>query len=248
MSAKNRDRRAERRIKSEWLSRLVSGGLFLGLTGFILLWPLSSPAFEMWVHEGGIVETLSAATWIVAAIACFTAGLSPRPERADWFLGGAILLLFAARELDIHKRLTDWNVAHLINYWNPQIPVTERLVIMAFFVLPACAVITVFVLRMWRRFWQAFRAESAWSWDVVAWGVILVTAIVLDKFYKLVAALGVTAIVLDKFYKLVAALGLNVSPTAIPRVLEESLELVFAVYVLLVLFPAWRRAISQKDQ
>lgn len=231
MSAKNRDRRAERRIKSEWLSRLVSGGLFLGLTGFILLWPLSSPAFEMWVHEGGIVETLSAATWIVAAIACFTAGLSPRPERADWFLGGAILLLFAAWELDIHKRLTDWNVAHLTNYWNPQIPVTERLAIMAFFVLPACAVITVFILRMWRRFWQAFRAESAWSWDVVAWGVILVTANVLDKFHKLVAALG-----------------LNVSPTAIPRVLEESLELVFAVYVLLVLFPAWRRAISQKDQ
>lgn len=231
MSATNRDREEACRIQSEWFPRLVSGGLFLGLTGFILLWPLSSPAFEMWVHEGGIVETLSAATWIVGAIACFTAGFSSRPERADWCLGGAILLLFAARELDGQKWLTDWSVGRLANYWNPQIPVTERLIVIAVFVLPACAVIAVFVLRMWRRFWQAFRAEPAWSWDVVAWGVILVTAAVLDKFYKLVAALD-----------------LDVPPMAIPIVLEESLELVFAVYVLLVLFSPWRRAVSQKNQ
>ena len=80
------------------LSIVVASGLSLGI---LIFWGVDPKTGAWLVTEGGPVEIVSVALWLLAAAACFTAVFLGSFARLEWFLGGMVTLLFAARELDV---------------------------------------------------------------------------------------------------------------------------------------------------
>jgi len=203
--------------------------VFFGVSIGVLIWdPKPWELQSIMIREGGIVESLSAALWLIAAAACLLAAIYDKGARIDLLLGAFILTLFGARELDLQVRLFDWNLERIDNYWNPSRPMHERLLVLGFFVLPSILVIAVFITRQWNRFWTRWREGVGWPREVVTWLVMLVVAIGFDKSPIFMSAIGVPA-----------------SSHYIAGVMEECFELAFAFYTLLVLWPLWRRALGR---
>ena len=206
--------------------------VFFGVSIGVLIWyPKRCVLQSIMIREGGVVESLSAAFWLVAAAACLLAAIYDRGARIDWLLGAFILTLFGARELDVHLRLTGWNAMRFDNYWKPLRPMHERLLALGLLLLPSILMIGVFVTRQWNRFWTRWREGVGWPREVVTWLVMLAVAIGFDKF--------------DTSESFMSAIGVSASSYYIAEVMEECLELAFAFYTLLVLWPLWRRAFGR---
>ena len=225
MSPRRREVRPGDDTSGERWPRAIAAVSFLAVTAVVFLWIRVFGHTAIWVGEGGIVETLSAVFWGLAAATCFAISVRVRSLRLEWALGGAVLAILCARELDIQKSLADWNAANPSNYLDPELPLSERFAIAALFVAPSLAVLLAFVWRMWRRFLDAWRAGRAWPRDFVIWGLMLAVSSRLDKLHKLKETLDLGPAVLEA--------GL---------VLEECLEMTLALYVLLVVGTAGHRA------
>ncbi len=209
------------------LARVLCAGGFIALSGAILAWAPDAGSVLHIVRESGPIEVGSAVLWIGAAILSLAAALRDRVHRTDWALGAVILGLCAIRELEVQKWFTEWNLNNVESYWDPGIPLRERAAALLLLIVPGGAVLLAFLVRMARRFPAAWRRGAAWTRDVLAWGAMLVVAAVLDKAHHFTPGLGI-----DPAYHYLFVL------------LEETLELTLAVYVALVLVPAWRAAFA----
>lgn len=163
--------------------------LFSLLAGVFFL-PIDAQQLERWVvNEGGPVQQLSVAVWWLTALVCFLTAVRVSTvsgtNSIDWLLGAAILLLFGARELDLNvwlSRQLTWNIEKLSNYWNNVIPLVERLMVLGLLIVPSLSIITIFAYRMWGRFRKAWRDGVPWAREFLLWAIMLVGAILLDKW------------------------------------------------------------------
>lgn len=208
--------------------RLAAATVVIATTAVVLIWQPDPSAAAMWIGENGVIESISALSWIVAVLVCLAGGFTDRSARVEWLLGAGVLGLAALREFDIQKRLTDWNVGHLPNYTSAEIPLTERAVVLAFFVVPSALIVSALIYRMAGRFLAAWKSPAHWPRDVVIWIAMIVISAPLDKFHKLKPLLGIES-----------------SSRLISTTMEESLELSLGIYVVLVLWSAWRAAIAR---
>jgi len=207
------------------VARFGSLAVLVGSVLSFLMWRHDPGVVAAFTHEEGLVERISAATWFMAAAWSAVVAIRATERRLEWFLGALLLALLGSRELDIHAWLTGWSLDDFTKYWDPRIPLRQRLMVVGLFLVPAMAALVVFGLRMGKIFWPAFRSGAGWTRDALLW---------------LVAA-GLT-VVLDKARQAWPLLGLGPRPTAI-KVLEESLELALGVYTILLLWPLWRQVL-----
>ncbi len=196
---------------------LVSGGLILT---HALLGTDLSPV----ISEDGIIEMLSVVLWLIVFAGCLIMAISNSGNRINWLLGGVIVLLFAMRELDAQKWLIGWNIGKPASYWDAGIPLNQRILIAMFVVLPAMIAILLFIYRMWSQYIQTWSYRVAWKHDLVYWLIMLIVSTRLDKFHHYMPALG-----LDPRYHYIFL------------VMEEVLEMILALYVLLMLLSLWFR-------
>ncbi|MEM7226064.1 MAG: hypothetical protein AAF495_24005 [Pseudomonadota bacterium] len=204
--------------------RMTAGLAFLGVSALVLIQVTNFGRADLWIGEGGIVETLSFGLWAISALVCLMAAVRAKRARLAWLLGGLVVAILCARELDIQKAFFDWNAGKPANYLDSEIPFGERALVFAVFVAPALCVLGGFALVMARRFLAAWRAGEIWPRDFVIWLALIVPITLLDKFHKYAGGLGVAE---SHFW--------------IATTLEECLELSLALYVLLVILRAWRR-------
>lgn len=163
--------------------------LFSLLAGVFFL-PIDALQLERWVeNEDGPVQQLSAAAWWITALICFLTAVRvstiSRAASIDWLLGAAILMLFGARELDLNVWLSqqvNWNIEKLYNYGKDGIPLNERLNVVGLLIVPSLCIITIFAYRMWGRFRKAWQDGVSWARDFLLWAIVLVGAILLDKW------------------------------------------------------------------
>jgi len=210
----------------------ITGAVLVSLLAGVVFLPFDAQNLEQWViDEDSPVQQLSAAAWWIATLGCLLTAVRvrsvSRTSSIDWLLGAAILMLFGARELDLHVWLSqqfNWNIEKLYNYWKNVIPLMERFLVLGLLIVPSLSIIAIFAYRMWGRFRQAWRDGVPWARDFLLWAIMLVGVILLDKWDPL----------LDLSYR--------------DRVyaVEEILELLLALFTILVLYPLWQLTLSAK--
>ncbi len=186
---------------------------------------------EVVASENGPVERISAAVWFMAFTWSFMAGWCDRVFRIEWLLISPIFLLFGLRELDAHVWATGWNLDKFANYWNPQFPLTEKIVVLTLMVLPCVGVGVLLCIRFWSAIGPAWRRGSLWLGHVIFVGILLAICLALDKIGA---------------YTL-PYLGIGTSGQVFFMMIEEFLEMVLAVFAFVSIWPYLQEAFNGID-
>lgn len=175
------------------------------------------------IAEGGIAELLAAGCWFASGVGCLITAFRFRARRYDYLLLAYFTLALGARELDVHKNITEWNSTKLLNYFKPFIPLEERIAVFLLLVLPPLLTVPLAIRRWTPRIRRAWHSGESWPRDLLVWFVTLVVIVQADKLHLIAQAFGIT---IDDKYPF--------------RVIEETLEAAFALFTFLVLLPRWR--------
>ena len=186
---------------------------------------------EVIASENGPVERISAAVWFMAFTWSFMSGLYGRVFRIEWLLVSTIFLLFGLRELDAHVWATGWNLDKLANYWNPQFPLTERILVLTLMIVPCVGVGSLLCIRVWPALWPAWRNGSPWLGHLIFVVTLLVLCLSLDKIVA---------------YAL-PYLGIGASGHVFFMMIEEFLEMVLAVFAFVSIWPYLQGAFDGID-
>ena len=140
-------------------------GLYLGpeVSDFLLM-------------EGGVIETLSAAGYLVCALGIIIKGRSTYIKTHYYFL--FLLLLFCARELDFQKRFTTLSVTKISCFTSPSVPMYEKVICVFVFFFIAYIVYCIIFFHF-KTFIDGIKKR-----DVVSIGVLMVfLCLVLSKSF-----------------------------------------------------------------
>ncbi len=191
--------------------------------GIVLVkWGTGLPGWQdVIASENGPVERMSAAIWFMGFIWCLGAAFSQRNRAIEWLGFAMFLLLFGLRELDAHVWATGWNLDKVANFWNPHYPLLERLLVLGFLIFPCLIVGLMLCSRFWKVAGRAWREGEAWLSHLILSLGLLVLCVSLDK----VGPYGLLFIEISDSGKVFL------------MILEESLELILAVFALVSLWP-----------
>ena len=201
---------------------------FIHATGFCVVvivlvkWGTGLPIWQdVIAAEHGPVERMSAAIWFAGFVWTFMAAWYDRCFRVEWLLVSIFQLLLGLRELDAHRWATGWNLDKLANYWNPEFPLTDKLIVLGCMVVPCLMVGIILCRRLWQTVGPAWRAREFWLNHLAVTVIILLVCLGLDK---IVAYLD-------------PVLGLSDSGQVTLMLLEEFLEMDLAVFAFVSLWP-----------
>ena len=82
--------------------------------------------YPLWIKEGGVIETLSVVGYIIAGIVMIVKGGSNYIIKYHYFF--ILVLFFAMRELDFHKKFTTMGMFKSKFYLSSSVPVIEKLI------------------------------------------------------------------------------------------------------------------------
>jgi len=208
---------------------LIQAIIFCTSVIVLAKWGTGLPEWrEVIASENAPVERMSAAVWFMGFTWCLAAANAQRTRAVEWFSVAIFLLLFGLRELDAHIWSTGWNLDKLANYWNPQFPLHERLLVIGLLVLPCMIVGGVLCLRLWKTIGQAWYAGESWLRYLILGVAILVLCLSLDK-------VGSYAL---------PFLGISDVGQVFVMVIEEFLEFMLAVFAMTVLWPYLQEALN----
>ena len=149
------------------------------------LWTLPFERAKAITAEGGPIEVASVLGWVLAALV------------AAWRLRGApriaaalLLLILAARELDLDKRAFTQGLFKSRQYFGGDVPAGE--IALSVLVLVAIvAVVAVLVRHGARPFADGLRARRTWPWALVLAIAVALVAKALDGIARKAAGLGI---------------------------------------------------------
>ncbi len=193
-----------------------------GICGLALVLP--EPLSAAFLEEGGPVETMSAAGFVVCVVALFREGSGPFLRRHYYLV--AILVAMALRELDFHSDYTTMSITRARFYLSPAVPLGEKLgAVAAVGFLAWCG------LLMLRRFGRDFVAGIR-RLDSVALAVALA------------AGSAILAKSLDGLPRKLSGFGIDLAADAqrMALALEEVVELGIPAFLLIAIFSYFLRA------
>lgn len=155
------------------------------LAAFLASLPMDEASRALYLKEGGVIETVSAVSYLVcAAYMLMWAG------RARAWPYIVLMVLFAMREADFDKRFTAVGVLKSKFLFSPLVPVHHKVMGAAVILLTLYVLYTV-VRRDGRWFLQALRARwiDAWGWAVAM--VLIVVSKGLDGLDRKLAGFGI---------------------------------------------------------
>jgi hypothetical protein len=217
----------ERLARPFW-ENLVGALVFCVMMVVLAIWSTNLPNWQnVIVSENGPVERMSAGVWFMAMVWCLAAGWRYSPHRIEWLGLTTLFLLFGLRELDAQVWATGWNLEKLANYWNPVVPLWERLLVVGFMIIPALAVGVVLCSRIWTQLGEAWNRGAPWIGQMMVGGILLGFCLLFDK--------------VGAYY--LPFLGLE-GAQLLFMVMEEFGEYVLGVYTVSVLWPYWQETFS----
>ena len=210
-------------------SPLLSSSLFCGALVILAKGTLSNLD---WIgvicSENGPVERMSAGLWFMVFCWCMAVAWNPGMYRKVWLALGGMFLLLGLRELDAQRWITGWNLDKLTNFFNPQYPLWERVIVVSLMVLPAVAFMSYLLHAGWMSFRKVETWRIPWLGQLLAGGFLLLSSVFLDKV---------------ETYDL-PGFGLEEGQFILMGI-EELIEFVLAVYVVSVLWPYWRKTMTE---
>ena len=208
---------------------LIQAIIFCTSVIVLTKWGTGHPEWrEVIASENGPVERMSAAVWFMGFTWCLAAACGQRARAVEWLSVAMFLLLFGLRELDAHIWSTGWNLDKFSNYWNAHYPLSERISVLAFIVVPCLAVGGMLCLRLLPAIGPAWRSGELWLSHLVVGLTLLGVCLTLDK---------VGAYVLP-------SLGIIDVGQLFVMVIEEFLEFMLAVFTMQVLWPYLQKALN----
>ena len=212
-----------------WLRLLVQAMVFGGTVVVLAKWATGLPEWrDVISSENGPVERMSAAIWFMGFVWCLAAAYLQRTRAVEWLSVAMLLLLFGLRELDAHMWSTGWNLDKLANYWNPRLPLSERLLVLGMMVVPCMVVGLMLCLRFWKTIGQAWRTGESWLSHLMLGVGLLILCLTLDK-------VGSYAL---------PFLRISDVGQVFVMVIEEFLEFMLAVFTMTALWPYLQEAIN----
>ena len=212
-----------------WFKPLIQAFIFCSVVIVLAKWGTGLPEWrEVIASENGPVERMSAAVWFMGFVWSLVAAYVQRARAVEWLSAAMFLLLFGLRELDAHIWSTGWNLDKLANYWNTQYPLSERILVLAFMVLPCLAVGGMLCGRLWQSIGPAWRAGESWLSHLAVAVALLVVCVTLDKVGS---------------YALPFLGMINVGQVFV-MVIEEFLEFMLAVFTMTVLWAYLQEALN----
>ncbi len=217
----------ERLARPFW-GNLVGALVFCVMMVVLAIWSTNLPNWQdVMVSENGLVERMSAGVWFMAMVWCLAAEWRNSFHRIEWLGLTTLFLLFGLRELDAQVWATGWNLEKLANYWNPRVPLWERLLVIGFMIIPTMAVGAVLCSRIWARLGEAWHSRAPWIAQMTVAGILLGFCLLFDK--------------VGAYYLLF--LGLE-GAQLLFMVMEEFGVYVLGVYTVSVLWPYWQEAFA----
>jgi hypothetical protein len=230
INARSMDRKGLRLLESGG-KILLSAIVFC--TGMTLLakWTLSDLSWaEVICSENGPLERMSAGLWFMVFCWCVAVSWGQTLYRKEWLALSTLFLLFGLRELDAQRWVTGWNLDKLVNYWNPEFPLWEKLLVTGLMLIPLLAVGAFLLHRIWACMAQTTTGRAPWMGKTLLGVLLLLVCLLLDKGLYVLIFLGIE----DKKLWIMG--------------LEELSEFLLAAYVVAVLWPYWLQALFEMER
>lgn len=172
-----------------------------------------------YISEGGPVQILSAASYVVVIVTLLRE-MTWKQVTDNWPLL-VVPLAMCLREMDFHAHFTTYSITKTTLYVSPDVPLLEKLFGAAVFLLLGVTGV-VLLQKYWRSFLHGLRRLQP-----VALAIVMA------------AACAVVSKVLDGASSNLAVLGIRVDPTFFSVVAEEVLELGIPVFLSIAAFAAF---------
>ena len=154
-----------------------AGGVIFGLVVGVV--PLEMG--RQLIADDGAVQLATFATLVAAAILAITRALKDPDQRIAMSQISYLLLLYAAREADLHR--SEWLPEHFSStrfYLSADVGLGQKLVFGLFLI--SVAIVVVLVLRrVISQVGPAFRARQSWVLWSVLWAIVFVASQVSDQ-------------------------------------------------------------------
>jgi len=98
--------------------------------------------YPLWIKEGGIIETLSAIGYFVAALLILLKGKWAYIKQYHYFF--MLIIMFGLRELDFHKKFTTMGMFKSKFYLSSDVPMSEKFIGLLVVLLLLYIIITIF--------------------------------------------------------------------------------------------------------
>jgi hypothetical protein len=193
--------------------------IFAVLLG-LLLSALTAPTdfLETLVREGGLVETLSAAGYLVV-IASLVRESDAKFLRQHWYFV-VIPMAMCLRELDFHNLWTTMSITRLDFYLSSTVPAHERLAAIMVIAIIVCSGY-VMLARHWKSFWNSLVVGNPVAIAIGLSGLAVVASKTLDGLPRKLAEIGI---------------GSNVDFAITANAVEEILELGIPLFLMAAVF------------
>lgn len=168
-------------------------GLLIFLSAFaagvVLLLSLPDAVTYAVIKENGPVETAQLIAYMAGAILSWIYEI--RRTWSHGLSGGAILFIFALREMDLQTMFTGMSVIKTRFFITPEFSLATRLTA-ALILLAIGVFVATFVKRTIRKFLKALKNKENWAVTAFAGTIMLPLSLVFDGAKRYMQALGMT--------------------------------------------------------
>ena len=215
-----------------WWWQLSGAIVFCAVAVMLAKWGTGLPGWrDVIASENGPVERMSAAVWFMGLTWCVAAAYCQRLKAVEWLGVSVLFLLLGLRELDAHVWATGWNLDKLANYWNPNFPLTERLLVLGLMVVPCLVVGVILSFRLWETVLLAWRTENSWFNHLLLALILFVLCLTIDKVGSYV----------------LPVMGVDESGKIMLMEIEEFLEFALSVFTMASLWPYLHFALNGEE-
>ncbi len=162
---------------SWWMPTYVTV-LIMGIS-ILIMFNLDELTARSMMNDDGLVQILTAVILNAGWIFCLQRALRKIPPAFKWGQLSYLILIYAMREMDFHRRTTEETVDRLIFFTGPY-PLHEK-IIGGIIWLVFIVVLLHFVGRNFRSFWKACREKQSWAVHVLFWAFLFSGSQALDK-------------------------------------------------------------------
>lgn len=153
--------------------------LFVLAVLVVVLWAIDPSKADELLGDSGVIQDLTAGFLFAGALICLQRATRKISPVFKWAELSFLLVIYALREMDFHRRFT---IEHLSNkkfYFGPD-PLMAKIIAGTIVLLTVIALLH-FTLSNMRYFFEQLKKFRPWAIQVIAWAALLFGAQILDK-------------------------------------------------------------------
>ncbi len=132
--------------------------------------------------DSGLIQSLTAGFLLAGALICLQRASRKASPVFKWAEATFLLVIYALREMDFHRRFTIEHVSNKKFYIGPD-PTLAKVIASAIVLLTVLVLIHLTVSNM-RYFFEQIRKRRLWAIQVILWAILLFGSQILDKAWR----------------------------------------------------------------